>query len=256
VPLVTAADVVYRVLRKCAQLRPGWVSSPELASDVLDEWSTLVSDWNAEPDMTVSVPQFTYAIPPGGGYLANHKDFKIGPAGADITGPRPEKLLKANLLLAGPTLARYPLQILPWREYGDIPVLAIPPTSVTTAVYYQPDYPVGILHFWPPVSGGPSIEFWTYGVLAAPATLATTVVGLFPPGYESAVILNLAARCQYLVTKELGKIDPKIPALALRAKQRIQNVNRSNPTCRSDFQTERGGGGAYDPTVIYTGYPL
>lgn len=255
--LVTAADYINnRVLRHAAQLRPGYTASPELQQNVLDEWAALIDEWNVDRNMPLTKPEFTYAIT-GAGYLGNYRDYEIGPTAAagNFIGPRPIKILKANLLLTTTNPhARYPLAVLPWSDYADISVLAIPPTGVTQSLFYEATFPKGIIHFWPPVNAN-SLEIWQNGALVAPATLAATVAGTFPPGYENATIYTLAERCQYLVTKEMGKQNPKIAAWALRARQRVRNANADSPMCRSDFQNDPDTRGAYDPNLTYTGYP-
>jgi hypothetical protein len=237
--LVTAQDFVTRTLRHCAQLRPGYVAGPELMADVLSEWNALWADWSLDRRMAPTVPATVYPLA-GSGYLGNGRDYEIGPGAADFNGLRPIKILKANLLLDVTPTSRLPLDVLPWRDYGDISVLTVPPTTVTTSVYYEPAFPIGILHFWPPITAGPKFEFWTDGVLVPPATLATTVS--FPPGYENATVFSLAEKCQYLVTKEMGKVNPKIAGWALHARQWIRNANASNPKCVTDFQSHHGRG--------------
>jgi hypothetical protein len=371
----TAADFINnRILRHAAQLRPGYTASPELQQNVLDEWSALADEWNVTPDMTPSKPQYSYPII-GAGFHGNNRDYQLGPTAADMAGPRPVRILKANLLVTGTSPSyRIPLQILPWRDEASIPVLAVPASGVTQTVYVEETFPNAILHFWPPISGGAAqFEFWTEGVLVAPPTLATVigtptapvttipeifnrtaliydstignniapvvtvyasgtaarltgvlrkaiasnltlrvnvngaplitatipaatpvdtvlsftvfsgttaltdgqwlsfditasdsskdtdgiaaftlswgpattapgVTASFPPGYENAFVYELAKRIQYLVTKEMGPWNPNIGAWALRARQKLQNLNRSNPRCRSDFQTSRRGG--------------
>lgn len=237
--LVTAQDFITRTLRHCAQIRPGYVAGPELMADVLNEWNALWDDWSLDRAMAPNTPATIYTFA-GSGYLGNGRDYQIGPGAADFNGPRPIKILKANLLLAVTPTARLPLDILDWREYGDIAVLKVPATSVTTSVYYEPAPTIGILHFWPPIAAGPKFEFWTDGVLAPPATLATAVS--FPPGYQNATIFSLAEKCQYLVTKAMGEKNPKIAGWALRARQIVKNNNALNPASVSDYRQSRGSG--------------
>lgn len=255
--LSTAADYINnRVLRHAAQLRPGWTASPELQLDVLYEWQALVDEWNTERTMPYTVPRYTYAVT-GSGYLANNRDYQIGPAAAagNFVGPRPNKILKANLLITNTTPnSRVPLAILPFEDYGDIPVLAVPPSRITEALYYEPTFPTGIIHFWPPINGN-SIELWTEGVLVAPAALVTVVAGTWPPGYENAIVYSLAHRCQHLCTKEMGPRNPAIGAWALKARQKIRNINQPNPKARTDYRSGHNSDGNYDPNLTYIGIP-
>jgi hypothetical protein len=236
-PLSTAADYICgRVLRHMVQLRPGYTASPELQQDVLQEWLALVDELNAEPNSAPSIPQYTYPIT-GPGYAGNNRDYQLGPGAADFNGPRPAKILKASLLITTTTPnTRIPLTVAPWDEYAAISVLTMPATGIATTMYIEEAFPIAIVHFWPPINAN-SLQLWTFGVLVAPALLTTVVAGTFPPGYENFIVYSLAHRCQYLATKEMGRLNPNIGAWALRAKQRIKNLNATNPRAYSDFQT-------------------
>ena len=253
--LLTAADYINnRVLRHACQLRPGYTAGPELQQDVLNEWLALIDEWNAERRMPFTTPEFTFPVTTAG-FKGNNRDYQIGPTGADFVTTRPVRILKMNLVFTTVTPnARVPIIVLPFDDYGDISVLTLPPQGVTLACYYEAAFPNGILHFWPPISYN-SIEFWTQGALVAPATLASTVSGTFPPGYENATIYTLAERCQYLCTKEMGKRNEKIAGWALKARQRVINVNQRNPPAYTDFRDGGDQGGTYDPNLTYSGYP-
>ncbi len=254
--LSTAADYInQRVLRHACQLRPGYTAGVELQQDVLNEWAALIDEWNLDRNMPLTKPEHTYAVTTNG-FNHNNRDYSIGPSGADFTGPRPVKILKANLVISTVTPAsRMPLAILPFEDYGDIPVLQLPPTGITEALYYEATFPNGVLHFWPPIAYN-SIEIWQNAALVAPATLATVVAGTFAPGYENAIIYSLADRCQYLCTKQMGERNPKIAGWALRARQQVRNANAGNPKAYTDFRGGVGGTAQYDPNLTYSGYPL
>jgi hypothetical protein len=253
--LSTAADYInQRVLRHARQLRPGYTAGAELQQDVLNEWTALVDEWNLDRFMPPTIPQYTYAVT-SAGFNGNNRDYQIGPGAADFNGPRPVRILKANLIVTTSTVqSRIALAVLPFSDYGDISVLEFPPTGITEALYYEADFPIGILHFWPPIAYN-SIELWTNGVLVAPAALTTVVAGTFPPGYENALIYTLAERIQYLCTKEMGPPNPKLAAWALKARQRIRNNNALNPKAFTDYQDGHNYGGNYDPNLTYQGYP-
>src|SRR5882724_10616638 len=98
--LSTAADYInFRVARHMAQVRPGYTTSPELQADVLNEWTALIDEWNLDRNMPLTKPEYTYAIT-GSGYNANNRDYQIGAAAVagNFIGPRPVKILKANLI--------------------------------------------------------------------------------------------------------------------------------------------------------------
>jgi hypothetical protein len=204
--------------------------------------------------MPYTTPEFIYPIT-GAGFNGNNRDYQIGPTAADFVGPRPTRVLKANLLLTNVSPnSRVPIVLLPFDGYGDIPVLALPPTGITQAAYYEPAWPNGVLHFFEPIAYN-SIELWTSGALTSPATLDTVVAGSFPPGYENAIVYSLAERCQYLCTKQMGPLNPKIAAWAIKARQGVKNLNQQNPKAYTDYRPSGPSTGNYDPNLTYTGNP-
>jgi len=255
---VTAQDVIYRVLRHCAQIRPGYIASPELLNDCLLEWTALWDSWELDGNMSPAPVRAVYAFPANGGYLGTFRDFEIGPGAPDFNGALPVSIKKANLLLATTPTSRLPLAIRNWEQYGSIAVLTLPATGVTTELYYEPASPMGIpsaafgiIHVWPPVSHGPSLEFWNDGSLSSPVTLNTIVS--FAHGYENATVFSLAEKVQYLCPKEIRRPNPKLAAWALKSRQSIRNANQSNPKARSDFQTGRRGGGSTSGNLTLIG---
>jgi hypothetical protein len=207
----------------------------------LAEWQALIDEFNLDRNMPLTKPEYTHAIT-GPGFNGNHRDYQIGPSAADWVQPRPVKLLKANLIFTTTAVnSRVPIDLVSWEEYGNISVLTLPSSQVATTGYYEALFPNGVLHLWPPINAN-SIEFWQNGALVAPATLATVVAGTFAPGYENCIVYTLAERCQYLCTKEMGKLNPKIAGWALKARQRVKNANAGNPKAYSDFQTRPTGG--------------
>lgn len=254
-PLSTAADYINgRILRHACQLRPGYTAGPELQQDVLQEWLALVDEWNLDRDLSLNKPEYTHAIT-GPGFNGNNRDYQIGPTAADWVQPRPVKLLKANLIFTTTVVnSRVPIDLLSWEDWGSISVLAVPASQVATTGYYEALFPNGVLHLWPPINAN-SVELWQNGALVAPATLATVVAGTFPPGYENAFVYTLAERCQYLCTKEMGKLNPKIAAWAYNARRKIRNANAGNPLAYGDYQQSsdmRHGSNSGNVTLIGT----
>jgi len=260
--LSSAADYInFRILRHMVALRPGYTTSPEMQNDILNEWIALVDENNAVRASAFVIPQYIYQIV-GPGYHGNNRDYSIGPGAADFNGPRPERILKMNLLLqSAQPVVRIPIEMVPFDYYYSIAALDIYPTpTVTNICYYAPGFPIGQLSFWPPISSQ-AIEIFTTGVLVAPASLNTVVAGTMPPAYENWFVYELSKRCQYLVTKEMemrmGPRNPNIAAWALKAKQRLQAVNLPNPKMYTDYPSQLRGQdqGVFSNMVWASGEP-
>lgn len=76
--LLTAQDYILKAFRKCGQIRPGYVSSPELLADGLDEWGSLFDGWAGDRNMGFSTPQYVYPVT-GPGSQQSGNGYLIGP---------------------------------------------------------------------------------------------------------------------------------------------------------------------------------
>lgn len=78
-----AQDRIYTALRKCGQLRPGYMSSPELLSDALGEYQAMYDGWNAERTLNYTIPDYIYPVSTAtslNGIYGQNVQYSIGPA--------------------------------------------------------------------------------------------------------------------------------------------------------------------------------
>lgn len=177
----------------------------------------------------------------------------------DWVGPRPESIIRANLVMTSAGQAPIYLQLTPisQEEWSALAIRQIPAINVTSKYWYDPQYPDGVFNVFPPLNGN-SIELFTWGVLAAPTSLQATYSA--PPGYWDLVVLGLAERLYYMATKEVV-IRPVpyqiIAGKAHAAREKIRLVNRPIPRLRTDCPSGSriGGSGFYDQNVRWTGEP-
>lgn len=76
-------DRIYTALRKCGQLRPGYMSAPELLQDALAEYQAMYDGWNAERTLNYTIPDYIYNISTAtslNGIYGQNVQFSIGPA--------------------------------------------------------------------------------------------------------------------------------------------------------------------------------
>lgn len=177
----------------------------------------------------------------------------------DFVGPRPESIIRANLVFTsqGPQPVYIQLQPVTQEQWASLAILQIPATNVTSIFWYDPQFPQGVINVFPPLNGN-ALQFYTWGVLSPPASLATVYTA--PPGYWDMVVFGLAERLYYMATKGVV-IKPApyaiIAAKAQLARDKVRRVNRPIPRLANDFSS-RGAGGAsgfYDSFVTYTGEP-
>jgi hypothetical protein len=80
---MTAQDRIYTALRKCGQLRPGYMSNPELLSDALGEYQAMYDNWNAERTLNYTIPDAIYPIGTStslNGIYGQNVQYSIGPS--------------------------------------------------------------------------------------------------------------------------------------------------------------------------------
>src|ERR1035437_9292833 len=252
-----AKNFIYMALRKCGQMRPGYPPSPELLADALSEWYTWFDELGAERNSHYSNPVYQYSVA-GPGSQTGGNGYTIGPSGADWIGPRPESIIRANLVFTtiGPQPVYIPLKPLNQTQWASLAIQQIPATSVTSVFWYDPQYPNGVFNVFPPLNGN-AIQIYQWGVLVPPVALTTNY--LAPPGYGAMVIKGLAARLYHMVTKEAVihlKPFAIVAAEAETALNKVRRVNRPTPQLANDFHSRRGiGDGFYDSNVTNSGTP-
>jgi hypothetical protein len=142
-----------------------------------------------------------------------------------IPSNRPVKIVNANIILnfgTGSGLVRQPMRIVDadWWANQRVPQVE---TTRPTDLYYQPDYPNGLLFFWPVPQVAYPVELETWTNLTQ---LALNDSFVMPPGYEDAVTYSLAeALCP-----SFGRPpDPTLINLAMKARALIQGLNSDAP---------------------------
>lgn len=260
--IATAGDYIRSALRKCGQLRPGYIPAPELLADGLDEWGVQFDSWQAERTMGFSIPQYQYAVhgpgsqSGGNGYLVGPTAHVAGNAN-DFQGPRPESIARANLVMTsvGPQPVYLPIRMISMEEWASLAIRQIPGINVTNLAYYDPQSPNGVFNVFPPLTGN-SIELFTWPSFAVPATLGASYSA--PPGYQDAVVYSLAERLWPMCTLNIlvNKVSLQwLAGKAHAAREKVRLVNRPIPTLKSDFGGAGKPAGYFDSYVKYTGEP-
>lgn len=248
--LVTAQDYIQRAYRKCGQMRAMYTPSPELLSEGMDEWYTMFDSWNTERTAAYTEPDFVFPVTgPGHGVTGNNLTFggtgyQIGPTAQDFIAERPTAISKINMYLTSVSPAfpsRTALQQLHSKEeWGSITTIQLMPGPESTAFFYDPQYPNGVIWLWPPLNSN-SLEIFTWGKLYPPTTIDE--IWSAPPGYAEAVIWGLAERLWPLCTAEFmpRKLSLQyIHGKAYAAMQRIKSLNAPMPHIVNDFDIGSG----------------
>lgn len=216
---VPASKLFYAAMRKAGiTLAPGRTPSLDQFQDALDECNRMIGGWNCERPKIYTVRIDELA-------LTTAKEYTIGidPAGqsiADFNVPRPQEIIKANILFPTTPVVRREMQIFEDDEWAAI-VLQDIPSGVPLALFNDGAYPFSTISIWPQATAGYILELYTWESLPKFATTSDAVT--LPDGYEDCIVLNLA--CRLFSHFQKGEPSPRLQRDAARALAAIAAKN-------------------------------
>jgi hypothetical protein len=172
----------------------------------------MIGQWNNEGLMLYTEASNLYTAAEG------VPVYLIG-ASAAWNAARPVNILSAFVRV---TDYDTPLRVLTAAEYSAISSKS--ETGIPSALYYLPSMATGMVYLWPVPDATYSIGVRTRAALSAALALETVLS--LPPGYEQALIYNLAVE----VSPEYGKDPDEVAVQAAAAKKNIKRTN-FRPAC-------------------------
>jgi hypothetical protein len=246
-PVILGRGLLYPALRKAGvTLGPQRTPSPAQYEDALEEVNRLIGSLNVDRLFIYSIARQEYP-------LSGAKTFTIGidPQGvsiADCNGPRPVQIDAANVIYSVPEIRR-PLALLTDLQWRQIVVQDIPNT-IPYALYDDYAYPLSTLYIYPQPVPGYILELFQWQ--AVPTFLTPDDIVLLPPGYEDALVLNLAVR---LGPHFQRQVDGDVRADAQKALLRIESINAPKPVLQVPCLGASGPTGSNDPWFTTTWGP-
>lgn len=245
VAISTLIMPAYRIagLTSRAMIEP----NADMYAEAIPEYNRMTGQWNCDRPkiFTIAVNAFS---------LATNKAFLVGPGAAPavIGGvsygafdmPRPQSIENGVIGLgaAGSNgLVRMPpMQALDDQAWAQVSLQDVP-GAVPLAYYYDGSYNTATgysaIYLWPQALSGYSVEWYTW--LALTTVSAKTDLVALPPGYESAIVFNLAARLAALNPHE-AKMDPASYEMARTSLAAIEHKNAVTPNMTSDYPSSGG----------------
>lgn len=248
----------YRALRLSGYIMAGTGPESDVLDDCLSECNSMLDGWNALQNAQYFYDDRYFVI------NVSQQSYTLGPTGTfntDINGApltyRPQRIISANLVLlanvAQPT--RIPIRIIPVQEFSGIPVIAVP-SQVTIEMYVQTTRDNVTLWMYPFPQTGNQIEFFMWPGFPRFSSLDSVFNG--PPGWEDAIVYNLAYRLYMLNSKDLGVASPQrermLSAMAYKTFRVIEGSNAPTPILVPDLQVTDGANGTGAPFDYLTGY--
>lgn len=178
---VTALDLIKRAYRLIGVYSIGETPSAEESNDGLNALNAMLDSWANEKLMIYAATQDIFPLTAGDG------TYTIGD-GADIDSLRPQKIDPSTYInYQG---VSFELTVCNLKQYNEIRVKTIT-GSIPTILYYDPTYPEGTINLWPLPTAGCTLHLWSWKPLGIFLNVTDEVS--LPPGYEDAIVFNLAA---------------------------------------------------------------
>ena len=206
-------DIVARALKKIGVLASGETIPAAEAADGLADLNSMLQSWNTDRLSIFTISIAAYPL------TAGVPTYTIGPSGT-FNAPRPQQIQNANIILTylNPVV-RVPLSLLTDAQWAAIKVQQIPNT-IPQYLYNDGSYPLSNISLWGYPSLNQSLELYTWQALSTFTNLTDPVA--FPPGYEEAIIYNLAVR---LAPSYGVQVDPSVSTMAIISYSNLRALN-------------------------------
>lgn len=175
--------------------------------------------------------------------ISSQSAYTVGGVGADITGPRPLRVSDAPgaAYILDNNGNKYLMDVVDQLTWN-LRTTAIANSNLPDTLFYDPQFPLGIIKIWPTPTGGYTCSFLSYLQLTDFGNLDTDVS--FPPGYKLAYTTDLAISLKpYFKTANL---DPVVVERASRAKAAIKRNNLRTQISVFDPELVSRGNNVYD----------
>ncbi len=225
--MATALTMITDALKEIGVVAEGETPSATMADDAFRALNRIADMMSNDQSFANYASTETRA-------LTGESSFTIGPTG-DVVAARPIKIETATVDRSGIT---YPVAVVDNQKYDSIIYKAAAGAN-TTAIYYEAQYPNGIVHVWP-LATGCTLNMRVLNSVVSFASLGATLS--MPPGYEEYLIKALAVNIapQY----PNSTLSPLTGQAMKAALKRIQNVNNVVPTMSIDSNLVNRHGGS------------
>ena len=189
-------------------------------------------------DFTIYTELLSTYTPP-----INVLSFTLGPTGT-VVGPRPIRIDRANIILAGANQQRIHLYVMSKQEYAEESQKVIR-TTLPWAIYSDGAVPNTNVYMVGQPTTTYTLEIFQTFELPQFASLADQFTA--PPGYKDMLLLELAVATSQTFTKAVA---PALMQMAIQAKHRVIRSNVRTTPLISDAP---GCGGRGTNTIWETG---
>ena len=185
-----------------------------------------MDSWSNERLMSYEIAETSFPLQVG------VNQYTIG-TGGTINTTRPDDILQAYVQDTGNN--NYGLRIVPRDKWNQIGNRGSTITSqIPNTLFYDPQYPLGVINIFP----YPLVAYTVFldmSLQQSQFSGLTTALSL-PPGYEMAIVLNLAVNLSNVSGIPVPPPSPGGKSLFMRADEAKGNIKRTNlPEIIADY---------------------
>ena len=211
---MTGRTLVTTALRILGVISSGEVLTAAEAEDARASLNRMMDSWSAERLSVISLTIRTFSL------VSGQQTYTFG-VGGDFNAARPVDISYATLInLQNPVQPlELPIEMLTDSQWADVPVKNIT-SSLPLCLYNDGAFPLMNLSYWPipNIINQTKLYCWT----ALDSFTSLNDDNTYPPGYERALIYNLAVE----LAAEYGREAPvSVAAIAMQSKAIIKAVN-------------------------------
>lgn len=234
---MTGREIVTASLRLLGVLAPGENLGASEATDGLSALNRMLGSWSNESLLINAKVRDELTLTP------NDQQYSMG-TGADFNTARPIRIEEALIRDESSSPAiEIPVKLLTKEEWAAIQVKESTSTY-PHSLYAEGTYPNETINLYPKPTAAHKLVLYSWKPLPEIATLDTSVS--LPPGYDDALIYNLAIR----LAPEYGRaVSDAVGITATEAKAAIKRINHKPRYLKVDDALSPRGGGFN----IYTG---
>lgn len=214
----TVLELIRAALNTTNVLFAGEDPDANTAKDALFHLNSMLDSWTADSLAIYAERNDVFALTPG------QATYTVGPTGAWVM-PRPVEIVAAQVRVSASI--EYPMDIISNVEYNSIRVKGLT-NSVQYAMGVQYSYPNASVSFYPTPSTDNPVRL-TSRVHFAQLTNMTEIVDL-PPGYQEAIVYNLAHRIATGMNKPLSQAAQEMQISSL-ARVKANNTVDTQLVC-------------------------
>jgi len=220
----TAKELLNDAARTNGKLGPGRTLSVSEEADSLRVFQRMIDAWNAEQLLLYSISRDTY------GLVSGKSPITIGPGpGSDWVAPRPLRLEGLGLVLTYTyPHVETPIKILTNNEWERHTTKDLQ-SNLPREAWYNNGWPNGEFFFYPVPLEGNDVAVYGWDHLTEPVAL-DTIISL-PPGYEQAIVFNLAVLTCILFQRP---VTDYLMQTAIESKALIKRTNYTIDLLRCD----------------------